>query len=77
MNKIVSAKPSGGSYWRVELQDVKTGSIYQTDMHETEYKLMAYEESILGKVVTQEIIDDLKDLQHDVEHHNQCMDEND
>ena len=73
--KIVDIKTQDGRYYDLVLQDLKTKSTYHAFMHESEYKLRVFEEKVLGCVVSEELLEEHKDLINDVAHYNRCMEE--
>jgi hypothetical protein len=76
MSKILKAEKNGPSYYKVTMQ-FASGEIQDHWMHESEYKLKVFEEKNIGSEITQGFLDEYKDLVHDVEYHNQCMEESD
>lgn len=74
MAKILNAVKNGPSYYKVTLR-FDSGEVADHFMHESEYKLKCFEEKVLGVTVTQSLLDDYKELVHDVEYYNRCMEE--
>lgn len=75
MREIISAEKNGPSYWSVIFKSAE-GMSYKAYLHETEYELLKFENALLQKQsITEEDLDTLGELHHDVEFHNRCMEE--
>lgn len=75
MINILSAVKSGGSYWKVELQDLKTNATYSSYMHETGYRLLQIRTKLAG-LVPEILLEDFEEAVRDEARYDRDMEEN-